>query len=80
MAKPVRGLNLEACDKKDDQEKFTQEEIKSDNVFKRLEQLNIYTTTYNHPPLFTVEDSKKLRGDLPGPPVSYTHLTLPTKA
>ena len=66
MAKPVRGLNLEAYDKKDDQEKFTQEEIKSDNVFKRLEQLNIYTTTYNHPPLFTVEDSKKLRGDLPG--------------
>ena len=64
--KASEGFKLEAYDKKDDQEKFTQEEIKSDKVFKRLEQLNIYTTTYNHPPLFTVEDSKKLRGDLPG--------------
>lgn len=28
--------------------------------------LGIATTTVDHPPLFTVEDSKNLRGDLPG--------------
>lgn len=27
---------------------------------------NISTTTFEHPPLFTVEDSKALRGELPG--------------
>ena len=38
---------------------------------------------HTHPPLFTVEDSRALRGELPGGhvknTVSYTHLTLPTK-
>ncbi|MBK5268774.1 MAG: prolyl-tRNA synthetase associated domain-containing protein [Acidimicrobiia bacterium] len=28
--------------------------------------LDISTTTFEHPPLFTVEDSKALRGELPG--------------
>ncbi|MDH5504169.1 MAG: prolyl-tRNA synthetase associated domain-containing protein [Acidimicrobiia bacterium] len=31
-----------------------------------LEDLGIVTTTVQHPPLYTVEDSKALRGDLPG--------------
>ncbi len=35
-------------------------------VFDRLEDLGIQATTYTHPALFTVEDSKTLRGDLPG--------------
>ena len=33
-------------------------------LFLIVEKLNIRTTTHEHPPLFTVEDSKKLRGDL----------------
>lgn len=32
----------------------------------RLEALGADVETHRHPPLFTVEDSKKLRGDLPG--------------
>ena len=35
-------------------------------LFQRLEALGIETTTHAHPPLFTVEESKRLRGDLPG--------------
>ena len=38
----------------------------TDDVLKRLEKLGIVTTTYDHPPLFTVEDSKMLRGPIPG--------------
>ena len=38
----------------------------TDDVLKRLEKLGIATTTYDHPPLFTVEDSKSLRGPIPG--------------
>jgi Ala-tRNA(Pro) deacylase len=37
-----------------------------DELFKRLEQLNIETTTVKHPPLFTVEDSQLLRGQISG--------------
>jgi Ala-tRNA(Pro) deacylase len=36
------------------------------DVLRRLEDLDIATVTYDHPPLFTVEDSKALRGPLPG--------------
>ena len=37
-----------------------------DGLIAYLEGLGIATTTVNHPPLYTVEDSKALRGDLPG--------------
>ncbi|MGE0723216.1 MAG: prolyl-tRNA synthetase associated domain-containing protein [Alphaproteobacteria bacterium] len=37
-----------------------------DDLFRRLDALGIATTTADHPPLFTVEDSQRLRGDLPG--------------
>ncbi|MBI1774862.1 MAG: prolyl-tRNA synthetase associated domain-containing protein [Proteobacteria bacterium] len=35
-------------------------------LFRRLKELGIETRTHSHPPLMTVEDSKRLRGDLPG--------------
>ncbi len=35
-------------------------------LLRRLEQLGIDTTTHSHPPLHTVEESKALRGQLPG--------------
>ncbi len=37
-----------------------------DDLFKRLEALDIETTTVSHPPLFTVAESQALRGSLPG--------------
>ena len=37
-----------------------------DDLFARFRELGIAWKLYEHPPLFTVEDSKKLRGDLPG--------------
>ncbi len=37
-----------------------------DKLFAALEKLGIKTTTHHHPKLFTVEDSQKLRGDIPG--------------
>ena len=37
-----------------------------EQLLQRLKDLGIETTTHEHPPLLTVEDSKKLRGDLPG--------------
>ncbi|HHK74318.1 MAG TPA: prolyl-tRNA synthetase associated domain-containing protein [Rhizobiales bacterium] len=37
-----------------------------EDLFARLESLAITVKTYHHPPLFTVEDSRKLRGDIPG--------------
>ena len=40
--------------------------LSTDDVQKRLEELEIATFTYDHPPLFTVEDSKALRGPIPG--------------
>ncbi len=37
-----------------------------DDLFTFLDSLGIKTKTVTHPPLFTVEDSQSLRGDLPG--------------
>lgn len=37
-----------------------------DDLFAFLTELGIETTTVTHPPLHTVEESKALRGDLPG--------------
>lgn len=37
-----------------------------DDLFAFLDRLGVRTTTVSHPPLFTVEDSKALRGELPG--------------
>lgn len=36
------------------------------DLFARLEALGIETTTIRHPPVFTVEEAKTLRGELPG--------------
>jgi Ala-tRNA(Pro) deacylase len=38
----------------------------ADNLFAYLADLGIETTTVSHPPLFTVEESRALRGNLPG--------------
>jgi len=40
--------------------------LSPDDLFARLAALGIRTTTVRHPPLFTVEESKALRGELPG--------------
>src|SRR5690348_6948500 len=40
--------------------------LSPDDLFARLAALGIHTTTVKHPPLFTVEQSKALRGELPG--------------
>ena len=37
-----------------------------DDLFRLLDELGIETRTHDHPPLFTVEESRALRGDLPG--------------
>ena len=37
-----------------------------DDLFARFDRLGIQTETHRHPPVFTVEESKRLRGDLPG--------------
>lgn len=37
-----------------------------EELIEYLASLEIQTTTYTHAPVFTVEQSKKLRGDLPG--------------
>ncbi len=37
-----------------------------DDLFARLTDLGIETTTRRHPPVYTVEESKRLRGNLPG--------------
>jgi len=37
-----------------------------EELFAFLDALGIETVTHEHPPLFTVEESKRLRGDLPG--------------
>ena len=41
-------------------------ESPADGLLAFLEGLGIVTTTVDHPPLYTVEDSKALRGDVPG--------------
>ena len=40
--------------------------LSPDDLFAKLDALGIRTTTVRHPPLFTVEQSKELRGELPG--------------
>ena len=35
-------------------------------LFARLDALEIHVTTYRHPPVFTVEEARTIRGDLPG--------------
>ena len=57
---------MERENEKNGQGKTASQEINPNIVFDRLDQLNVKTITHEHPPLFTVEDSKKLRGDLPG--------------
>ena len=37
-----------------------------EQLLQRLKDLGIETVTHEHPPLLTVEESKRLRGDLPG--------------
>lgn len=37
-----------------------------DDLFALLDRLGIETTTVSHPPLFTVEQSRELRGQIPG--------------
>ncbi len=37
-----------------------------EQLLQRLKDLGIESMTHEHPPLLTVEDSKRLRGDLPG--------------
>jgi len=37
-----------------------------DQLFARLDELRIAHKTYTHPPVFTVEEAKALRGELPG--------------
>lgn len=36
------------------------------DLLDKLSELNIETTLFRHPPLFTVEDSQNLRGEIPG--------------
>jgi Ala-tRNA(Pro) deacylase len=38
----------------------------TDALFGRLDELGIAHRTYDHPPVFTVEEAKALRGTLPG--------------
>lgn len=37
-----------------------------ENLMARLDELDIQTVTHRHAPVFTVEESQALRGDLPG--------------
>ena len=38
----------------------------SEDLFRRLDELGIATTTAEHPPVFTVEEAKALRGQIAG--------------
>jgi Ala-tRNA(Pro) deacylase len=38
----------------------------SDELLKFLEEKHIASKTFEHPPVYTVEESRKLRGDIPG--------------
>lgn len=40
--------------------------LTTQDLLARLTELGIETSTVEHPPLFTVEDSQNLRGDIPG--------------
>ena len=43
-----------------------QEPAGPDELFERLDELGIDTETREHPPVFTVEESQALRGEIPG--------------
>ncbi|MBS9721622.1 prolyl-tRNA synthetase associated domain-containing protein [Tianweitania sp. BSSL-BM11] len=40
--------------------------VNRDGLLAKLDQLGIQTSTVDHPPLHTVEESQHLRGDIPG--------------
>jgi len=40
--------------------------LSPEGLLRRLEELGIPQKTYRHPPVYTVEESQKLKGDLPG--------------
>ena len=40
--------------------------LRPEDLLRRLEELGIPHATHRHPPVFTVEESQKLKGDLPG--------------
>ncbi len=42
------------------------EPLSPTDLFDYLEELGIETETVDHPPVFTVEEAKRLRGELPG--------------
>ena len=50
-----------------------------DQLLAALEEHGVEHTTITHEPLYTVDQSQQVVFELPGA-VSYTHLTLPTKA
>lgn len=37
-----------------------------EQLFQRLDELNISATTKTHPPVFTVEEARAMRGEIPG--------------
>jgi Ala-tRNA(Pro) deacylase len=37
-----------------------------DDLFRRLDELGIHYTTHSHQPVFTVEEARVMRGDVPG--------------
>ena len=45
-----------------------------DQLLARLTELGLKTRTVSHPPVFTVEEAKALRGDLPGPHIKNLFL------
>ena len=55
-------------------------ELASALLFVRLEQLGIACETIEHEPMFTVEQSRALRGSIPGPGAHTKNLLLRDKA
>ncbi|HLH50976.1 MAG TPA: YbaK/EbsC family protein [Roseiarcus sp.] len=45
---------------------MNQQPATTEDLFARLDALGVKHETIEHPPLFTVEDSQKLRGQIPG--------------
>jgi Ala-tRNA(Pro) deacylase len=54
--------------------------LTSDELLARLSSLGIAYVNHEHPPLFTVEESRALRGDLPGGHVKNLFLRDKTKS
>ena len=40
--------------------------LSAESLFERLDEMGIEHSTIDHPPLYTVEQSRHLRGELPG--------------